>query len=93
MKMKPISQILEKLFRDPKLRPYFIEGAIATRWPQVVGEHIASVAKPVRYENGALFVKVASAAWRNELSMMSQEIIDKLNESFGRKEIDRIVFR
>ena len=91
--MKQISHILDKLFRDPKLRPYFIEGAIATRWPRVMGQHIASVAKPIKYENGVLFVKVSSASWRNELSMMSQEIIDKLNDSFGRKEVERIVFR
>ena len=91
--MKQISNILDKIFRDPKLRPYFIEGAIATRWPRLMGPHIASVAKPTKYEDGVLFVKVVSAVWRNELSMMSQDMIDKLNKSFGHKEIDRIVFR
>ena len=91
--MKQISHILDKIFRDPQLRPHFIEGAIATRWPRVVGQPIASVAKPVKYENGVLIVKVVSAPWRNELSMMSQDIIDKLNDSFGRREVERIVFR
>ncbi len=91
--MNSLGQILEKIFRDPKYRSYFIEGLISGVWNRAVGAQIAAVAKPLSYENGVLQVRVESAAWRNELSMMSEEIIQKLNQHIGRDEIIQIVFR
>ncbi|MDQ7051734.1 MAG: DUF721 domain-containing protein [candidate division KSB1 bacterium] len=91
--MRPLAQILERIFSDPKLKSHFIEGAVSGIWKQAVGERIARVASPVSFDNGTLYVRVSSAAWRNELHMMQQQMIDSLNAKLGRNEIERIIFR
>ncbi|RMD87981.1 MAG: DUF721 domain-containing protein [Calditrichaeota bacterium] len=91
--MKPLAKILDHIFSDPKLNSYFIEGALTSIWPRAVGEQISGVAKPSYFKDGVLHVKVSSAVWRNELSMMSPQIIEKLNELLGRQAVQQIVFR
>ena len=91
--MKPLARVLDQIFRDPKLRAYFIEGAVTGVWARAVGDQIAAISKPVAFKDGILHVKVDSASWRNELSMMSPQITMKINELLGRDEVQSIVFR
>ena len=66
---------------------------IITSWAEIVGEQIARVAVPQRVDNGTLFVTVATAPWRAELSMRRREIIKKLNDHAGGDVIREIRFR
>ena len=72
-----------------KLREY----SVITSWDAIVGEQIARVAKPQRVDNKILFVAVASAPWRAELSMRRNEIIEKINTAVGKKVVLDIRFR
>ena len=72
-----------------KLREY----SIVTSWDDIVGAQIGRVAKPQRIEKGILFVAVASAPWRAELSMRRREIVQKINDSVGKRVILDIRFR
>lgn len=47
-------------------------------WEQAVGARVAARTEPYRLERGVLFVRVASAAWANELAMLTEPIIDHL---------------
>lgn len=51
------------------------------RWAAAVGPQIAAVtrAEAVNAE-GTLWVRVASSAWANELSLMAPRILSKLNQ-------------
>jgi predicted nucleic acid-binding Zn ribbon protein len=53
---------------------------VVERWPELVGPQIAAVtrAEAVNAE-GTLWVRVASSAWANELSLMAPRILAKLN--------------
>jgi len=44
-------------------------------------------------ENGVLFVGVATAPWRAELSMKRMEIMQKINALFGKNVVKEIRFR
>ncbi len=72
-----------------KLREY----NVVTSWEELVGEQIAKVAKPQRVENGVLFVSVASAPWRAELTMRRREIVERINAVIGKKVVQDIRFR
>lgn len=54
---------------------------VVDRWAEVVGPQIAAVtrAEAVNAE-GTLWVRVASSAWANELSLMAPRILGKLNQ-------------
>jgi len=54
---------------------------VVDHWAEVVGPQVAAVtrAEAVNAE-GTLWVRVASSAWANELSLMAPRILTKLNQ-------------
>lgn len=47
-------------------------------WDEAVGTRIARRAQPIRLERGVLYVRVATSAWANELSMLADDILAQL---------------
>ena len=66
--------------------------SVVVEWEDLVGSHIARVARPVRVQGDTLFVEVESASWRMELSMMRPQLMRKLNAGKRQGRIERIVF-
>lgn len=62
------------------------------RWPDVVGERIASVTRARSVARGVLFVEVRTSAWMNELDLMKHELMKRLNAGAGDTRVERIVF-
>jgi predicted nucleic acid-binding Zn ribbon protein len=83
-----VSTLLERLAITERVDR---AGAIA-EWDDVVGEHIAGVARPLRVRDRTLFVEVKSAAWLMELTMMRRELLRRLNANRRRGRIEKIVF-
>lgn len=50
------------------------------QWEQAVGPRVAARTQPLRIERGVLYVRVATAAWANELSMLTDAILEQLRE-------------
>ena len=83
-----LSEICHRWGIEKKIKEY----SAMSQWSQVVGERIADKARPTGVENGRLFVHVDSSSWRNELTFMKKEIMDKLNRTVGTPVIQDIVF-
>jgi hypothetical protein len=47
-------------------------------WEMAVGPRIAARTQPVRLERGVLLVRVATAAWASELTMLGESIVARL---------------
>ena len=62
-------------------------------WGEVVGKDIARRARAVSVRNQILFVVVQNPAWLQELSLLKEGIIEKVNSLVGRQVIKDIVFR
>lgn len=62
-------------------------------WEDVMGKAVASRTKSIYIRNKVLFVQLTSSVLRNELLMMRQAIIDKLNERAGAKVIDKLILK
>ena len=88
-----ISAALGKLLQDLGIRRKLREYDVITLWDQIVGEQIAKVATAQRIEKGVLFVEVASAPWRAELSMRRRDIIERINTIVGKKVVLEVRFR
>lgn len=57
---------------------------VVLRWADIVGEQVARAAQAESITaDGTLYVRVQSSAWRQELSLMTPQIMAKLNA--GRK--------
>jgi predicted nucleic acid-binding Zn ribbon protein len=89
----PIGAALKDLTRRLGISRTLTEYSVITSWKELVGEKIARVALPQRIEKGILFVSVASAPWRAELTMRRREILEMINAKTGTKVLKDIRFR
>ena len=87
-----IGPALKGLFRQLGITKKLQEYDAITGWETIVGEKIASVTAPVKVVNGVLFVEVRTGAWRTELSMRKQEILEKIHRHVGKKTLRDIRF-
>jgi predicted nucleic acid-binding Zn ribbon protein len=87
-----LNEALEQYLRRTGLKSRLDQASVIDEWAALVGPQIARATTPEGVaENGVLFVRVASAAWMQELQLMSPEILRRLGTR-GKK-IRRIVWR
>jgi predicted nucleic acid-binding Zn ribbon protein len=76
----PLSEALTSYFRQAGITKRVQQAGIIEEWPELVGPQIAAVTAPESVTpDGLLRVRVATAAWANELSLMSPKILARLN--------------
>ena len=67
------------------------QAEVVNAWPALVGERIAEAAVPESVTpDGTMFVRVASSAWRQELSLMTPEVLARVNAGRTMGRIKRI---
>jgi len=69
------------------------EHQIILRWNEIAGQTIANHLTPVRFRDGKLWMKAENAMWRQELSLMRVELMNKLNQAIGMDIIEEIILR
>ncbi len=87
-----IGSIVDSLLGE---RGYLVickELGVVRAWSSIVGERLAQVTECTRTEQGTLFVRVNSAAWRQEISYMKQLLLSKIRTETGCTTIKDIVF-
>lgn len=57
--------------------------AIQGAWPELMGEAIAGVTRPVSLRNEVLTVDCSDAIWAEELSLMREDLLTRLREHLG----------
>jgi predicted nucleic acid-binding Zn ribbon protein len=87
-----IGRILARALKSLHVEGRLKEESVVLNWNRLVGERIASQAKPVKVRDSILFVRVENASWRNELFYMKRRIIEELNQSVKGNVIKDIVF-
>ena len=76
----PLSDALTSYFKQAGLTKRVQQAEIIEEWAELVGPQIARVTEPDSITpDGMLRVRVATAAWANELSLMTPRILARLN--------------
>ena len=76
----PLAEALTSYFKQAGLTKRVQQAGIIEEWAELVGPQIARVTQPDSISpDGVLRVRVATAAWANELSLMSPRILARLN--------------
>jgi len=71
--------------RSLGLKKSFDGWQVVTSWPEIVGEDVSRRAAAIRYEDGVLYVAVPDDSWRQQLSMQTEMILQKIHSyPFGR---------
>ncbi|MBN1159399.1 MAG: DUF721 domain-containing protein [Bacteroidales bacterium] len=84
-----IREFLREIQIDRKLK----EVHLVSEWESLMGKTVASRTRSIYIRNKTLFLHVTSSVLKNELIMMRQNILERLNETAGEKLVERIVIR
>ncbi|MBE9480441.1 MAG: DUF721 domain-containing protein [Bacteroidetes bacterium] len=87
-----LKEVINELLEAYKLGDKLKEVRLIDSWEKVVGKLINKHTKNLYIKKKVLFVKLDSAALRNELSYARQKIIKALNKEAKEEVIDDIVF-
>ncbi len=66
--------------------------AAQVAWPQAVGDRIAAQAEPVRERDGVLTVSCETATWAQELDLLQDELLERLNVALAEAPLERLRF-
>jgi predicted nucleic acid-binding Zn ribbon protein len=86
---KVLEDVIERLGVQKKID----EARVVETWAAVAGPEVNGVTTSVWMKDATLFVKISSAAWRQELHMNRRKWKRRLNAEFDREVVDEIVFR
>jgi len=84
-----IGSVVDKMELSKKLRV----SNIFNHWEDIVGKQIAKKSKPERLLRKTLYVSVTTSTWANELSLMSEKLIEKINSFTGEDIVKTIRFK
>ena len=91
--VKKIDSLLQQFVKAQGLEKGLAEYRLMKSWKDLLGITVAKKTKSLRIQNRKLFVTLHSSVVRNELSLIKDSLIPKLNEAAGMDGIDDVVLR
>lgn len=88
-----ISVVLEELLKKQGLDGKLREHRLLQSWEGLLGKTMARHTRNLYIKDRTLFVTLSSSVARNELMMIKDELIKRLNEQAGAMLIDNIVLK
>lgn len=69
------------------------EASVVNSWNEIVGKAISSRTTRIYIKDHVLFVHLSSSVVRNELLMLRQALMEKINKKAGKEIVKEIVLR
>ena len=88
-----IGEAIRAYLKESKLEKPLKERQLISTWESLLGKSIARATRDIYIKNGKLYVFLTSSVIRNELYMLQDEIIRKLNESAGEELLSGMVLK
>ena len=66
------------------LAPATLLAEVQRAWPDAAGEAVAGQSEPVAERAGVITVACRSAVWAQELDLLSERVVERLNAALGR---------
>jgi len=88
-----IKEAIQDLLKTYRLDGKLNEVKLLNSWEKVMGKMIANHTKDIYISKKKLFIKVDSAALRQELAYAKEKIVNMLNEEVGMEVIDGVVLQ
>ncbi len=84
---------IRSIFERHGLGEAFREQEPLLFWPRVAGESLTRLTSPLRVNQGVLYVEVSNHVIAQELSLMKDAYLKKINELLGESRLEDIRFR
>jgi hypothetical protein len=86
-----IDSVIRDFLGETNIGKKLKEVSLITGWEKTMGKMIASRTDKIYIKNDTLYLRLTSPVLKNELAMMRQDIIDRMNEAAGEKLVSRVV--
>jgi predicted nucleic acid-binding Zn ribbon protein len=90
---QPIENVIREYLREMNIDQKLKEVGIVSQWEKLMGKTVAVRTSQIYIRNHILYIHVTSSVLKNELLMMRQAIIEKINEEAGEKIVEQIVIK
>jgi predicted nucleic acid-binding Zn ribbon protein len=91
--IQKIDSLLEQFVKAHKLERGLAEYRLMKSWKDLLGITISKKTKSMYIKNRKLIVTLHSSVVRNELAMIKDTLISKLNEAAGMNVIDDVILK
>jgi predicted nucleic acid-binding Zn ribbon protein len=89
--LEPVGPLILKVLRGLGLERRLEEQRAVHAWDGVVGPAIAAQSRATDIRDGVLFVDVATNVWMQELGLLREGIVERLNAHLGGEVVRKIV--
>jgi predicted nucleic acid-binding Zn ribbon protein len=90
---RPIDEVIKEFLREMNIDQKLKEVSIVSEWEKLMGKTVAIRTSRIYIRNRILYVHVTSSVLKNELLMMRQSILDKINERAGEKLVEQMIIK
>lgn len=91
--MAPGFSAVDSFFRDQELAQALRPHLAKAHWVGVVGPQVAGVTQVEAVRDGVLYVRVKNSVWANELTLLKDDMLRRLNLKLGGKVLTDIHFK
>jgi predicted nucleic acid-binding Zn ribbon protein len=85
---RPVAFSLERI--TGRLAPATLLAEVQRAWPAAAGEAFAATCTPASERNGTVWVDCRSAVWAQELDLLSERVLERLNGELGGERVTRL---
>jgi hypothetical protein len=92
--LEPLSSVLFSINRGKPNHGEWVIACLQGAWPKLLGERLAAVCRPARFEGSDLQIEILDHAWESAVKSVKAALLDKLRTatagevktiSFGRQ--------
>lgn len=87
-----VDSVLSHVLEKHGMRRQVERIGLLERWPDIVGQPLARLTRVKGVDENALFVEVRSSALMMELSMLKDDVLERVNARLVEDPFERIVF-
>lgn len=81
--VQSVADVLQQLLREEGLETPLQQKRLIDSWETVTGRIVARYTTEKFIQNQTLYVKIVNPALRQDLAMMRQQLVKRLNEQVG----------
>jgi predicted nucleic acid-binding Zn ribbon protein len=88
--IKSLSQLLNEVLKKYELDELVEKNILIEKFKEIVGKQLADRIEFKNFDRGILTIEVESSAWKNEIFLLREQIVEKINKEFGKQIVKQL---
>lgn len=90
---KLMNEFVNSLFNQNGMEETLILSDLLKKWNQIFGDNFAQNCEPIKLKSKVLTLKVHSSAWREEIKLRKEKLIEIINQNLSKNVVNEIKLR